>query len=198
MNYSEVIFYNPGVLKIQLSPELFLSAKSEVDRSMMRAEKFNQNLVGNIQKEYSFMLPKELYEFVTKMYEDYRIRYNYKPDIAFKVSPQAWVNYMKKHEFNPSHTHTGLASYVIWVNIPYDLEAEFNQPNVSESIAKRASLFEFHYNTLDGTQNTCPLIIDKSWEGTMVMFPAVLHHTVYPFYSSDGYRISIAGNIYQS
>jgi hypothetical protein len=37
--------------------------------------------------------------------------------------------------------------------------------------------------------------VDKSWEGTMIMFPSSLHHMVHPFYTSDEYRISISGNL---
>ena len=29
-----------------------------------------------------------------------------------------WVNYQKQHEFNPSHGHQGVYSFVIWLKIP--------------------------------------------------------------------------------
>jgi hypothetical protein len=198
MNYSEVIFYNPGVLKTQLSPEVLACVNEEVDRAIANKHVFNNELVGNIEREYKYRIPKSFYDCLTEMYNEYRVRYNYKTNLDFYVKPEAWVNLQAKHEFNPSHTHTGLASWVLWVKIPYDLTNEFNQPNVLNSTAKRASLFEFHYNTLDGTQNACHLNIDKSWEGTLIMFPATLWHTVYPFYTSDEFRISLAGNIYQA
>ena len=35
-----------------------------------------------------------------------------------------WVNYMKKTEFNPLHRHGGLFSFVIFIQIPYDLSEE--------------------------------------------------------------------------
>ena len=38
-------------------------------------------------------------------------------------------------------------------------------------------------------------MIDKSWEGVMILFPADTAHQVYPFYTSDDYRISISGNL---
>ena len=41
------------------------------------------------------------------------------------------------------------------------------------------------------------LPIDKAWEGTMILFPSSLNHNVYPFYTSDDYRISISGNLNQ-
>jgi hypothetical protein len=58
-----------------------------------------------------------------------------------------------------------------------------------------ASLFNFYYNTFTGSQDNHPLQIDKDWEGTMVMFPAMLKHSVHPFYTTDVPRISLAGNI---
>ena len=36
---------------------------------------------------------------------------------------------------------------------------------------------------------------DKEWEGKMALFPANMNHQVYPFYTSDEYRVSISGNI---
>jgi hypothetical protein len=36
---------------------------------------------------------------------------------------------------------------------------------------------------------------DKKYEGKICIFPSYLHHSVFPFYSSDKYRISIAGNL---
>ena len=37
--------------------------------------------------------------------------------------------------------------------------------------------------------------VDKSFENRMIMFPAKLQHLVYPFYTSDDYRITCSGNI---
>jgi hypothetical protein len=37
--------------------------------------------------------------------------------------------------------------------------------------------------------------VDNTWEGKMALFPADLNHIVYPFYTSEDYRISISGNV---
>ena len=39
------------------------------------------------------------------------------------------------------------------------------------------------------------LRVDKSYEGTIIIFKSNLRHLVYPFHTSDDYRISISGNI---
>ena len=42
----------------------------------------------------------------------------------------------------------------------------------------------------------CDLLnVDKSFEGKMVMFSAKQSHQVFPFYTTDDYRITISGNI---
>lgn len=108
-----------------------------------------------------------------------------------------WVNIQKKHEFNPPHEHTGIASFVIWIKIPYDLAAEEAYfPAVSGgNNSNRTSKFTFHYSNLMGQHKHFMVEVDKNHEGTIVMFPSKLNHSVNPFYTSDDYRISIAGNI---
>jgi hypothetical protein len=99
-----------------------------------------------------------------------------------------WINYKKKGEFIPNHIHDGLYSYNIWVNIPYDIEDELKTGDY-------ASTFEFTFNSITGHLITDRLKIDKTWEGKIMLFPALLQHCVYPFYTSDGVRISVAGNV---
>lgn len=101
---------------------------------------------------------------------------------------EPWFNIQEKYEFIPSHTHDGIASYVIWVNIPYDINEEL-------SVGEHASTFSFTYSTVTGTAGNKTLPVDKSYEGKIIMFPSGLPHCVYPFYTSDDCRISISGNI---
>jgi len=46
-----------------------------------------------------------------------------------------------------------------------------------------------------GTLRQQPLQLTKENEGDFIIFSAQVHHMVMPFYTSDDYRISIAGNI---
>ena len=38
--------------------------------------------------------------------------------------------------------------------------------------------------------------VDKSFEGKILMFPSYMQHQVFPFYTSDDYRITISGNAF--
>ena len=103
-----------------------------------------------------------------------------------------WVNYQKQTEFNPSHTHTGVYSFVIWLKIPVGHEEQ--NKDVTSNMKLRSS-FQFSYTDILGRISQYNYDLNKSWEGIMLFFPSQLEHQVYPFYNCDDYRISISGNI---
>ena len=108
-----------------------------------------------------------------------------------------WANYQYKHEFNPSHRHGGVYSFVIWLKIPYHWEEQNKLPHLNgiKEIDKKPGLFEFEYINIRGDIKTFNYLLNSKYEGTMVFFPAALKHCVYPFYNTDKPRISISGNI---
>ena len=103
-----------------------------------------------------------------------------------------WVNYQKQHEFNPSHGHQGVYSFVIWLKIPTE-HAEQNKDNITNTPVRSA--FQFHYQNILGELDTFDYELGKNHEGKMLFFPSKLFHEVYPFYDCDEDRISISGNI---
>ena len=106
-----------------------------------------------------------------------------------------WVNYQKKHEFNPLHNHTGVYSFVIWMKIPFDYEDQINLPNCKGSNHPLNSGFVFEYLDILGRMKYYSYGLSKGDEGNMLFFPSELHHQVYPFYNCNKTRISISGNI---
>jgi len=108
---------------------------------------------------------------------------------------QFWANFQKKYEFNPVHNHTGLFSFVIFVQIPYDLEKEKKEGPGSLSNSNFTSCLQFH--TLDplGRHYDEVVYVDKSYEGGVYFFNAETMHCVYPFFTSDDYRITVSGNV---
>ena len=114
-----------------------------------------------------------------------------------------WVNYQKKYEFNPPHNHSGIYSFVIIVDIPFDLEKEYEyfgevggyRHNVPKRNSIYTSNFAFINTDYSGDIRCDSLNVDKSYEGKIIMFPAKQLHQVFPFYTSDGYRITVSGNL---
>ena len=207
---SSVMLDNMGVLQTELPIDLFNNLKKSIDTLPEDAAKFNKNLLGHMDEEYSLNHDKEnIAEYLEALAHTYTQANPGYIEMFEEVSKanyyklyldSLWVNKQKKYEFNPVHHHNGALSFVIWVKIPYNLEDEekyFPQTSISsqEGSGSYTSKFSFVYTDMLGRIRHTPLPIDKTWEGRIIMFPAALHHCVYPFYTSDDYRISVSGNI---
>ena len=168
----------------------------------------NHTLVGNLEESYSLDLP--FYQFI--QFEKYLLKVCNEYENKFKLMhfypiisgdrpislslKTFWVNFQKKYEFNPVHHHTGFYSFVIWVKIPYDYREEFKTDFCKNATAKYPGTFSFYFPNNKGQVEEKPIFLDKSFEKKIVVFPSTLSHCVYPFYTSDDYRISISGNLY--
>lgn len=108
-----------------------------------------------------------------------------------------WVNFQKKHEFNPIHTHDRDFSFVIWLKIPTDWKEQQKLPFLKgiQQGSERVSDFEFIMTNMLGKIEHYQYHLDPSMEGSMLLFPSKLNHQVYPFYESDEERISVSGNV---
>jgi hypothetical protein len=165
----------------------------------------NKYLVGVIEHEYSLVkVVPLLNKFFIKVIPEYwklqnvPEKYNEIYQLSRKKDGnfQVWVNLQQKYEFNPIHNHTGELSFVYWVNIPYDLKEEEDRPS-SKGNALKHPVFSFHYLSLNNLDllSKYDISVSKAYEGQMIIFPSFLHHQVTPFYTSDNYRISVAGNL---
>lgn len=166
----------------------------------------NNTLAGNIAREYNF--DKETLSVIEHLLLPYaQLYYQKNPilqvghisenDVLSRLYlNNAWVNFQSKHEFNPSHTHTGIISFVIWLKVPYTLKGEQKNKSVAYSNSPVAGCFQFMYCDALGNINAHTISCEKDNEGTILIFPAKMHHCVYPFFTSDEYRISISGNFY--
>ena len=160
----------------------------------------NNKLAGYIKEEYYYKnWPEDLQSFIIDSSNHKNlIPYIKNLDMLSKDAPfylnSMWANRQKKYEFNPLHNHTGVLSFIIFLKIPYDLKKEdkvfpknFDTPSISR--------LTFIGNEILGGVYHIQIDVDKSFENKMLMFPAKLWHMVYPFYTSDDYRITVSGNI---
>ena len=106
-----------------------------------------------------------------------------------------WVNYQKQHEFNPTHDHLGIYSFVIWMKIPTRYSEQSKNPICIDSNYKVVSNFSFIYSDILGRTTGQIYEMDPEMESTLLFFPSNLYHQVYPFYNCDEDRISVSGNI---
>jgi hypothetical protein len=159
-------------------------------------KKYNKELAGNLEKEYLTHKIQEILKpyliSLANEFHKHSAENEHYPQWDIKA---LWINFQKKYEYNPLHNHAGVLSFVLWVQIPYNLKDELSHPNCINSNTPLNSLFEFVCTDFMGRIVQNRIEVDKSYEGTMIMFPSSLHHMVHPFYTSDEYRISISGNL---
>ena len=196
---------NIGLTNGMIPPEIYQTLNREIvdihndDSKTMR---MNNSLAGQITKEYQITKSLPLLNpYLEEMGRAYQKQWNYYP----KENPNnnkltvesVWVNMQKKLEVNPLHNHDGTLSFVAWLHVPFKLEDERKMENCKNSrTVELSSTFQFVYTTALGNIANCPMFVESGWEAAIVMFPAKLLHMVYPFQTSDDYRISIAGNLH--
>jgi len=198
-NIEQVYFEHLAYVKSKVSSDVLKELKNEAKfilENQSQFSKFNNALAGNLEKEYSTDKSKEILEkdLITLANEYHKHSRENEHYPNWKIN-DLWINFQKKYEHNPIHNHTGDLSFVLWVTIPYDLNEELSLPNCKNSNSPSNSLFEFICTDFLGRIASNKINVDKSYEGTIIMFPSALFHTVHPFYTSDNYRISISGNL---
>lgn len=191
-----------GFIGCELSDEEFLPLLKEINEvqsNFENAEPFNKNLVGQLKHEYRLTKNRASLENIAiTMAQEYSKAYL--PDSAASaknfVLNEYWVNFQRKHEFNPFHNHDGEFVFVIYVKIPYTMEEEKAATSYVDPKINRAGYFSFLFTTPLGEITAFEIPADKTFERRMILFPARLNHQVYPFYSSDEFRITVSGNLF--
>tara|TARA_R110000803_G_scaffold184859_1_gene247173 strand:- start:59 stop:724 length:666 start_codon:yes stop_codon:yes gene_type:complete len=205
LNYGYYIDKSPQNVLEELRQQI-----NNLQGDFSKGEKYNDDLAGEIEHEYG-IVP----QFQTKQYikglaqrfenESQYMTSNYHPTPTLNFD-DLWVNFQQKYEYNPIHYHYGIYSFVIWYKVPFTFnnEVKYNYKLSEQNCnhGKFAFVNEIKNTTGKGTKGyqispikSLNLDIDKSKEGYVVIFPSNLSHIVYPFYSSDEYRITLAGNI---
>jgi hypothetical protein len=83
-------------------------------------------------------------------------------------------------------------AFVIWLQIPY----LFTDENTDEDMFSSKGAFSLLYTNTLGLQHSVTIDVDKRFENKMILFPSNFMHQVYPFYTSNDYRISVSGNFW--
>ena len=199
-------FPNIGVVEGQLPEDVIKDIWKVIKKARKKPENMKDELAGNISSsirldaespQLAEFLNTILPEFINSHIESYGAPWRavMKEGEGFNLE-SLWVNFQKKHEFNPPHDHSGVFSFVIWMQIPTSYAEQRKLPICAESNAdNHISNFAFSYTNTMGKVSTFAYNMEKEAEGYMVMFPSQMLHQVFPFYESDGERISISGNV---
>lgn len=186
--FPNIGFVGATVTDIELKPIILeidkISSNFETARKSTTDFKLKQEYCLDNKETHTALL-----NIVSPLVEMLNYSCNYKPNLGKLKISAAWVNFQKKHEFARPHAHLGDFSFVIWIKAPFSINDETEFGNVE------AASFNFHYtNTLGKIQNWS-IPVDQTYEKRVIVFPSDMVHSVYPFYSSDDYRIAVAGNV---
>ena len=211
----------PEVFFGEVPPDIFSWLKNAAKRSKEKNLDARRALAGHINEEYDIFRSFDKSKSIVESNDTNYIKYeNFIKNCAFDpyfegfwrktnilTRPcelsivSTWVNFQKKYEFNPPHTHTGLFSWIIFLNIPYNLEDEdrvFPALDVGDEGIRRPTTSRLSFAQVSPTRTSgidhVILDVDKSFERKILVFPSYLQHQVFPFYTSDDYRITISGN----
>lgn len=200
-----VDFNNVGFQHGKLNESELWQVKKEIAeiQKTMSGELWNDKLAGNIKHEFKLSeettldLERYLYPYVLNFGETYlNTEINCKMENPTLRLGVTWVNFQKKHEFNPIHNHDGVLSFALWIRIPYNIKNEIELASSKYSNSPVPGHFQFVYASAAGELTMYSIPADETNEGEFVLFPAKMLHCVYPFYTSDEYRISVSGNFY--
>jgi len=208
MKYEEIKLYNPGILCGEMPNETFMELASSCEKQLasksinnaLKRNMVTDHTVQGIGEALQMSIPKSYDDFLCNFAQEFSSKFelpveNLKPKVI-----QQWLNLQKKYEYRPLHCHNdgsgkGL-SFVTYIKIPYNLKDEDSFGNhTKKAVIFRNGRLEFMYLNYSGKPITHTVNIDSSFEGKTLMFSNSMHHIVYPFYTSDEYRISLAGNI---
>lgn len=198
---------SPGILLTKLSDEQLNPIWAEVrgiQADYSKGVLMKNYLAGNIRKEFQlFTCKQHVQDMLQKYIGEYIHTFNYAgrlqqltSNVPMVIDEQdLWVNFQEQGEFNPPHDHSGVFSFVIWLQIPYTLEEEYKAGPGAMSNEPINGEFSFTYPDITGRTQIARMGADRSKEGYLCLFPHMLFHSVAPFYSTDSVRISVSGNL---
>ena len=179
---------SPRVIMEKMPKHLFEYV--ELETALSRTDEdwnYNDRLVGALGQQSSLNWNPELETYLcqysTQMWNHIHQTCPWEFENFFDVSRflklrDLWVNYQRPGEYNPMHCHNGVVSFVIFVDLPYGKDEKQEH--------RCHGSFQLEDDVLE---------IDKSWNGTIIMFPSHVRHGVYPYKTTDLERVTVAGNI---
>ena len=195
-NFKSITLPNEPILACELAQWEVEPIWQEV-RSIMddfdQAQRYNDMLMGNITHEYklstSIPVMQRLAQNLLRM-GDYPSQHT-----NCRLAG-AWVNLQQKHEFNPPHIHDGKFVVVIYLKVPYTREQELQVMPKIPLEKNLSGMLCIQYPDVIGRIRSFNIDTDASFENKMLLFPAQLTHSVFPFHSSNDVRITVSGNLY--
>ena len=194
-NRIDYFYYNwgPYLWTTELDKNIIDKLKFDGERTKID---YNSTLAGHLNNQFGYGTSTQKWfnneiKDILSVYRQGHCEYHGLENFEVKYELiDMWINYMKPGDFNPTHTHAGDLSFVIFLDVPKELDKE-RQDFVGTSIAPGALSFSYGTQSRPIWARTGVHIVPR--DRGMYIFPSLLEHTVVPF-KSDVTRISVSGN----
>lgn len=210
MSYDILRPFGPTIYKSKLTPSELRMFQDCALLSAQRKQPKGHELAGNIAEQYQGVFSDdskvEFLEFVHNhvknfMSEELKRQKQYVINpmdddvdwttLRFHLANGPWINYQKANEFNPAHSHNGILSAVVYIDVPEEIAEEANDGLLTSMRCPGQIEFLYASDAL-GSSGTHKIIPQT---GDVLLFHAGLKHTVYPF-KSDVTRVSMSFNVF--
>ena len=198
MCMQSVQFPNLGYVRSTVEPGQITQLLRWVDSIDDDTTTINHSHVGVIEREYEITdtpAKDELSRILGPMVQQYCT------DMHFSVEPRpmalvtAWCNLQQPGEYFAAHTHKGVFSFALWLEVPFTQTDEREWREARGKSGRETASFQFHYTDALGRITPNVLEVDRSWEREIVVFPGEMMHSVTPYYSTTARRVVVSGNI---
>ena len=186
--------WGPFVMRTIMPDYIIKKLKSEGKKAK---ESYNHKLAGHLDNQYLYPVNVQNWFYneihpIIQAYRNGHCKYHGIKELNVELeADDLWVNYMKAGDFNPMHTHGADYSFVLFLDVPKQLQKE--QENYKGTSARPGQLmFEYTQQARPRWATTGTSISPET--GDLFMFPALLQHWVAPF-KSKVTRISVSGNL---
>ena len=103
-----------------------------------------------------------------------------------------WCRASLDGDYQSIHDHQGIFTFVVWLTVPFE---GADERQVQAGFRPEASDFVLDYPDTCGQLQKRNFVLGKGAEGKMLFFPSDINHIVYPHYTTQEYRIALAGDV---
>ena len=202
--------FGPTIYRSTLNEETMTLQKDCAVATREANQNVGNDLAGNIESQLQAVMNNDQQqEFMkqvsthlgTYMQQDWDRRQEHmivpsqdNPDfknMSFNLNTGPWINFQQANEFNPMHSHAGIISAILYIDVP-EVIAKEAQDDLQSNMRCPGQL-EFLYGSDVLGVNGTHKVIPKT--GDILLFHAGLKHSVYP-YKSNVERVSMSFNVW--
>jgi len=193
-----VQFPNLGYVRSTVEPGQITQLLRWVDSIDEDTAKMDHSHVGVVEREYEITdqsAKEELSNILGPMVQQYCTDMHFSVEQRPMGLTTAWCNLQQSGEYFAAHTHNGVFSFALWLEVPFTQADERAWREARGKSGRETASFQFHYTDALGRITPNVLEVDRSWEREIVVFPGEMMHSVTPYYSTDARRVVVSGNI---